>query len=74
LSADITIKISISNTNDYVLKLFHSNKGQTIALVGQSEAEKSYLIARFYDVNEELISIDGTTIQDMNLHISRFVD
>ena len=50
---------------DFNLKV---NKGQTIALVGQSGSGKSTianLITRFYDVNEGSISIDGINIKDM---------
>ncbi|HSP13069.1 MAG TPA: ABC transporter ATP-binding protein [Salegentibacter sp.] len=44
------------------------NKGETVALVGQSGSGKSTianLITRFYDVNEGSISIDGINIKDM---------
>ncbi|WP_081211584.1 ABC transporter ATP-binding protein [Salegentibacter sediminis] len=50
---------------DFNLKV---NKGQTVALVGQSGSGKSTianLITRFYDVNEGSISIDGINIKDM---------
>jgi ATP-binding cassette, subfamily B, bacterial MsbA len=46
-------------------------KGSTVALVGESGAGKSTLsdlIARFYDVNEGSISIDGIDIRQIQLH------
>ena len=46
------------------------NKGQTIALVGQSGGGKSTLanlIARYYDVKEGSLEIDGTDIRDFKL-------
>jgi len=49
-------------------------KGQTVALVGQSGSGKSTianLLARFYDVNEGTISIDGINIKDMSLYSLR---
>lgn len=49
-------------------------KGQTVALVGQSGSGKSTianLLTRFYDVNEGSISIDGVDIRDMDLQSLR---
>ena len=46
------------------------SKGKTIALVGQSGSGKSTLvdlIARFYDVEEGAVLIDGIDIKDMSL-------
>ena len=49
---------------------FTIQKGQTIALVGQSGGGKSTLanlIARYYDVKEGSLEIDGTDIRDFKL-------
>jgi subfamily B ATP-binding cassette protein MsbA len=74
-------EISIQNVNfkydeESVLNRFslHINKGQTVALVGQSGSGKSTianLLTRFYDVNEGQITIDGIDIKDMNLQSLR---
>ncbi|WP_298247734.1 ABC transporter ATP-binding protein [uncultured Christiangramia sp.] len=67
--------IEISNVDfayedDKVLKQFsiNVNKGETVALVGQSGSGKSTianLITRFYDVNSGTIKIDGIDIRKM---------
>lgn len=52
-------------------------KGKTIALVGQSGSGKSTLldlIARYYDVQEGEVLIDGVNVKDLNLHnLRRFI-
>jgi subfamily B ATP-binding cassette protein MsbA len=73
--------VTIENINfryeeENVLKEFNLNvqKGQTVALVGQSGSGKSTianLLTRFYDVNEGSIKIDGTDIKDLDLHALR---
>lgn len=45
-------------------------KGKTVALVGQSGSGKTTvanLLARFYDVNEGSIKVDGINIKDLNI-------
>lgn len=65
--------VSFSYESDQpVLKNFNLviNKGETVALVGQSGSGKTTvanLITRFYDVSEGEILIDGTPIQDVKL-------
>ena len=58
--------------DDFVLKDFSLtiNKGETIALVGQSGSGKSTianLVTRFYDVDKGEILIDGINIKDISL-------
>lgn len=52
-------------------------KGKTIALVGQSGSGKSTLldlIARYYDVQEGEVLIDGVNVKNLNLHnLRRFI-
>lgn len=75
--SSITIQnINFKYEEENVLKNFSLkvNKGQTVALVGQSGSGKSTianLLTRFYDVNEGTISIDGTDIKDINLQSLR---
>ena len=65
--------VSFSYESDQpVLKNFNLviNKGETVALVGQSGSGKTTvanLITRFYDVTQGEILIDGTPIQDVKL-------
>ncbi|OIQ38558.1 MAG: antibiotic ABC transporter ATP-binding protein [Bacteroidetes bacterium MedPE-SWsnd-G1] len=63
--------ISFKYEDEYVLKDFSLtvNKGQTVALVGQSGRGKSTianLITRFYDVNKGTITIDDIDIKDIS--------
>ena len=62
--------ISFKYEDEYVLKNFNLvvQKGETVALVGQSGSGKSTianLVTRFYDVNEGEIKIDGVSIKDI---------
>lgn len=75
--SNITIKnINFKYEDETVLKNFslEIEKGQTVALVGQSGSGKSTianLLTRFYDVNDGTITIDETNIKDMNLQSLR---
>lgn len=68
--------ISFKYENEFVLKNFtlELQKGQTVALVGQSGSGKSTianLLTRFYDVNNGAITIDGVDIRNIKLHSLR---
>lgn len=76
--ADLKDKIEFKNIGFYydqdntILKNFSLTlpKGKTVALVGQSGSGKTTianLLARFYDVSEGEILIDGTNIKELNL-------
>ncbi len=63
--------ISFKYEDEYVLEDFNLNinKGHTVALVGQSGSGKSTvanLLARFYDVNEGALEIDGINIKEIS--------
>lgn len=60
------------NKENLILKNFNLSipKGSTIALVGQSGSGKTTianLLARFYDVTEGTITVDGNNIKDLKL-------
>ncbi len=62
--------------NQFVLKQIDVTikKGETIALVGRSGAGKSTfvdLLAKFYDINEGDIFIDGISIKNIDMHSLR---
>lgn len=64
--------ITFKYEDEPVLKNFslRIQKGQTVALVGQSGSGKSTianLLTRFYDVNEGSIKIDGIDVRDFDL-------
>ena len=64
--------VSFKYQNDWVLKDINLTiqKGQTVAVVGQSGSGKSTmvdLIPRFYDVQEGSIKIDGVDIRDVKI-------
>lgn len=72
-------KIEFKNIGFYydkdnvILKNFNLTipKGKTVALVGQSGSGKTTianLLARFYDVSEGEISVDGVSIKDLKLN------
>jgi subfamily B ATP-binding cassette protein MsbA len=63
--------VSFKYEDDYVLEEFSMTveKGETVALVGQSGSGKSTianLVTRFYDVTEGSIRIDGHDLRDLN--------
>ncbi|MEX0275800.1 MAG: ABC transporter ATP-binding protein [Flavobacteriaceae bacterium] len=63
--------VSFAYGEENVLTNFTLNvqKGQTVALVGQSGSGKSTianLVTRFYDVDEWVIEIDGVNIKDIS--------
>ncbi|MCL1667751.1 ABC transporter ATP-binding protein/permease [Elizabethkingia ursingii] len=60
------------NKENLILKNFNLSipKGSTVALVGQSGSGKTTianLLARFYDVTEGSITVDGNNIKDLKL-------
>jgi len=65
--------VSFKYIKDWVLKDINLTveKGQTIALVGQSGSGKSTmvdLLPRFYDVQKGSINIDGINVKDIKVH------
>jgi len=75
LTINDTISFNIKSfkyeNNDILKNInFDINKGEKIALVGQSGGGKSTitdLLARFYDVNDGQITIDGINIKEIEL-------
>ena len=75
LTINDTISFNIKSfkyeNNDILKNInFDINKGEKIALVGQSGGGKSTitdLLARFYDVNDGQITIDGINIREIEL-------
>ncbi len=75
IKAEFSSKIELSRVSfkyedEFILKNFDLvvNKGETVALVGQSGSGKSTianLVTRFYDVNEGAILVDGHDIKDL---------
>lgn len=64
------------NEPEYVLKniSLKVNAGDTVALVGATGAGKSSIINllnRFYDINRGKITVDGTNLQEYDLHALR---
>ena len=67
------VDVRFKYEQDWVLKSMSLKieKGQTVALVGQSGSGKSTvanLLTRFYDVVEGSISIDGNDIRDLRIN------
>jgi len=68
--------VSFAYDNNYVLNnvSFNVNKGEKIALVGETGAGKTTivnLISRFYDVQEGEVLIDGINVKDVEIESLR---